>query len=417
MIGDLDDMRFSLAKASCAVVIGALLAGCSTTGMQAGPATSSGITPLSGQKVSNSHAQSHKISPLKLLELEVSGRVPGQLTHKALVKMLQQLKQNPHGNFIAHRASKTTIRAWTDDTEYSYLLGMNKKNKTEAAVNVSGDGCIDPITVKVDHSQNVWVSCEENSSYNGGAEAEFSSAGAATAQYAWSDPYSCEYYTNGCYFQYSAGFDGAANSSYAFSELSYNEQYVCPSYYCYYVYSNPGFFYWPIGSPFSQATFIQVPASAGVDEIYYMDLDANGNIWFDYEGYSGVGIGEITNPTTSPNFVNVIPSTGIGFPGGVYVSNHGATLNVTDQETRITTQYSISGSSLNETGTIGPTKLNAEGQGDPVAGGFNSADSVIGFGDASGWDDTCTTASLCKILSSANLPYGAEGYAFTPSDK
>lgn len=417
MIGDFDDMRFSLATASCAVVIGALLAGCSTSGMQAaGPSASTSIVQLSTQKVSNTNAHpNHTITPLKQLELEVSGRIPGQATHKALVKMLQQLKQHSHRNVVVHRDGAKTITNWTDDTDYGYLLGQNKKNVTVTAVSTESAGCYDPITVKVDHSQHVWVSCESNSSFTGGAETEYGKTGAEMGEYAWSDPYTCNYST-GCEFQFDAGFDGAGNSSYTFSELSYNEQYLCSTS-CYYSFSNPGFFYWPTGSPSSSATFIQVPVSAGVEEIYYMDLDASGNIWFDYQGTSGVGIGEVKTPTTSPTFVNVLPSSGIGFPGGVYVSNGGATLNVTDQDSRITTQYAISGSTLAETGTIGPTMTNAEGLGDPVSGGFNKADSMIGFGDAYGFVDTCTTASVCKDIGNPNLPYGAEGFAYTPSDK
>ena len=404
-------MKSLLSTLGFAVMAATILADCAQ-----GVTQSIGAAPqrvaLSANRVT-AQLSHHRITPLKLLELEVAGKVPGPATHRALARMLRSLKHRRKP--LSRSDAAGTIQMWSDDTYYDYLIGMDKNHRVLKALNTSYAGCYDPITIKVDHASNVLTACEDNAGFDGGAEAQFDKTGAFTRLYAWTDPYSCNP-SNGCESEIYAGFDGAANASNVFATLTYSERYICGTS-CQESYDDPGFFYWTNGSPSSPPTFIPLPYGKPVEEVYYMDLDAQGNIWFDYYGTSGIGIGEIANPTTAPTFVNAIASTGIAFPGGVYASNGGTVLNVTDQASRITTQYAISGSTLRETGTIGPTKTDAEGLRRPVSGSFGKLDTVMGFGDAYGWVDTCTTAGLCKQIPSTDLPDGAQGFAYTPSDK
>jgi hypothetical protein len=147
-----------------------------------------------------------------------------------------------------------------------------------------------------------------------------------------------------------------------------------------------------------------------------MDVDNSDNIWFDY--YScvsvcGYALGEVQNATTSPVWVTNIAS--LGFAGGVYVGNGGSTLSVIDQDARTISRYSLPG--LGALSALGPTKMNLLGQGDPVAGGYNSTDTSIAIGDAYGWLDYGTVSSnLWKTTKNTSLGL-PEGAAFTPSDK
>src|SRR5262249_17871345 len=131
-------------------------------------------------------------------------------------------------------------------------------------------------------------------------------------------------------------------------------------------------------------------------DVYFMDEDNSGNLWFTYYGclqyypYTcGNGLGEISNPTSpSWTFTSVeAPGTYL-CAGGVYVSNAGAVLNVTDPCTRYTYQYalplSVGGGPSH---TLGPTPANAFGYGDPVSGGFSQNGSKIILGDSQGWLD------------------------------
>jgi hypothetical protein len=362
----------------------------------------------------------HKVGPLQLIKLQADGKVPGPEPIKALKYDLKHFESGVRPNFKALPNKASGVTAFATDTNYGYLVGLNKKYKGVSAVNLEDNGCYDPVSVKVDHSGNAWVGCEDNSSFNGPAQQEYSKAGVLENTYNGAIP--CDYST-GCEFTYTEGFDGAENSSNVFQSVSFYEEEFCEQYYPYYCNfsDGAGYEYWPANSPSGSPTFVGLPYCAPVCEMYYMDVDKNGNLWFDFEGESGstsgYGIGEIQNPTSgSPSVTVVEPPGSIGFAGGVYVSNGGSTLNVTDQESRVTTQYAITGSGLSETGTIGPTGIDLEGLGDPVTGGMNAADTTMGFGDAYGWLDSCVGAT-CKLRASANFPDGADGFAFDPSDK
>ncbi len=149
-------------------------------------------------------------------------------------------------------------------------------------------------------------------------------------------------------------------------------------------------------------------------DVYFMDSDTKGNIWFDYQYCSSssscaFGLTEVQKATRKhPKFVKILPPGTLGFAGGVYVSNHDKILNVTDQETRATDQYRLpvtpSSAPIN---TLGRTHHNIFGYGDPISGGFNETETNLAFGDGGGWLDvgTVKTNKWTTKLSTAFPPW------------
>jgi hypothetical protein len=303
---------------------------------------------------------------------------------------------------------------------YDYLIGFNSRlRKVLTGVDTGSNGCYEPITVKVDSSQNIWTECEYNSTFSNGLAQEYTSAGVLKASYTQGCPGS----VSDCTWIFSYGFDSATNSSDVFSGLASYEYEVC----------NPscteqegaGFEYWPAGDPSATPSLISLGAECSpICNVYYMDIDNSSNIWFDYYGYDsrndeyGYGLAEVENPTTSPTLVTILPPGSLELAGGVYVSNSGSVLNVTDQDARTTKQYDLplspSGSPFN---TLGPTPENLFGDGDPVAGGFNKGDTKLALGDAYGWLDKGTVSTnKWQTVTNDDLE-SPEGAAYTPSDK
>jgi hypothetical protein len=153
-----------------------------------------------------------------------------------------------------------------------------------------------------------------------------------------------------------------------------------------------------------------------------MDVDPSGNIWFDYSvntsSLFGDGVGEIKTPTTKPAFVSVILPGSIQQPGGVYVSNGGTVLNVTDQKLATISQYALPWvPSETPFNVLGPTPPNAFGAGEPVSGGFNKTDTLLAEGDAYGWLDIGEVTNRWHAVANINFSPSLGGAAYTPSDK
>jgi hypothetical protein len=401
-------------------VLAALFAGCSSTspGTQAlpGGSTSQSVSRATGALP---FLTKRPHSRMELLKLQAEGKLAGPVPRKALLRQIKVLQSHSRPHFSVHRDSGT-VGLWATDPGYDYLIGFNNRVKRVLTdIDTSSNSCYEPITVKVDSSQNIWAACEYNSSFEVGLAQEYTSEGAFKATYTQGCPASI----SDCSWLFSYGFDSAENSSDVFSALDFYEYSVCnPS--CTY-YDGAGFEWWPAGDPSATPTLISLGGDcAPICDVYYMDVDNSGNIWFDYYGYDssngeyGYGLAEVEDATTSPTLVVISAPGALGFPGGVYVSNSGSVLNVTDQDARTTAQYDLplspSGSSFN---TLGPTDENLFGDGDPVAGGFNKSDSKLAFGDAYGWLDKGTVSSnKWKTVTSIDLS-GPEGAAFTPSDK
>jgi hypothetical protein len=414
-------MRFSLATMSCAVAL-ALLAGCSSS-QNSATLPSSGIG-AQAQQGAGANAVHGKITPMKLLELQAAGKMPGFAPRKAMERMLKYYQGHPHQQFRAHHTG-AGVAIWATNPEYGYLIGMNKSGKKVLTYTYTGDyGAYDPITVKVDHSKNAWVANEDNSSDQGGAVQEYGSSGSYMNSYSF-DSYCPSEYA----YCYGYGLDSAENSTNVFAGSPYFYYDYCGTYTCSSD-EGSGIYKFNSGSPSGGSTFylfsdknedlnctVFSNYDASCDEVYYMDVDSSGNVWFDfYNEFYGAGLAELT----SSGSYNIIFSAGTyGFPGSVYVSSGGTVLNVTDQDSRMTYQYHLPvTSSSSSFASFGPTATNVEGEGDPIGGGMNATDTQMIFGDEGGWLDRCTiSANKCKAVATINLPDGSSGAAFSPSDK
>ena len=381
-----------------------LLAGCGSASQVPGVASAPGAAALPRD-------------PISLLRAQASGELAGPIPRERLREQLEAIASKPRPRFASHSSAK--IGMWLANTSYGYLLGATANAKAVVtSVNVESNGCYYPITVKVDHAGNVWTACEYDAAFTGGSVQEYTSAGVQAGAYDESAPQCSPSAT--CTFS-GYGFDEANDATNVFDTLATFSLSVCTKKCT--VTSGSGFEYWPAGSPSATPTLIALPYANPVKEVYYMDLDQAGNIWFDYYGCisatCGYGLAEITNPTTASwSFVPILPPGTIGFAGGIYVSGGGATLNVTDQLARTIAQYALplspSGTPLD---TLGPTKQNLFGCGDPVSGGFNKAERMQADGDPCGWVDIGkVTANKWRAAGGINYS-GIEGAAYTPSDR
>ncbi len=415
-------MRLLLATASLAISV-ALLAGCSSSPQGASALPGSPETQQSaGYFVS--HDASGRMGLMKLLKLQAQGKLPGPVPQKVLKWQYRQVKAHA---LPAHHISPDwkAVAAWTSATGVGYLVGQDSSlAKTVATINVN-NFCFEPVTVKVDRARNIWTACDSNLAGIGGQIQEFNKTGTSLASYIWNA--SCTS-PSGCYFYFGYGFDSAETSTAVFGAANTVQCYpATPS--CTET-TTAGFVYWT-GGPSSTPTFITLPSTTGpinYEIVYYMDVNAQGNLYFNYYGcentspYScGYGLAEVRKPT-SPSFT-VIPLLAPGsiqFPGGVYVSGRGYALNVTDQLLRTTSRYHLPMSpSSSPFRTLGPTAPNLFGLGDPVAGGFNPSDSRFGLGDAYGWIDVGRIRHMnqWRDVATTSCALGCEGFAFTPSDK
>src|ERR1700683_4808537 len=92
-------MRFSLATATCAGVIAAFLAGCSSS-QQASQSLPLGVTPQSGHTVGMPLVfKGHKVGPVQLLKLQADGKLPGPEPIKALKYDLKRFESGIRPNF------------------------------------------------------------------------------------------------------------------------------------------------------------------------------------------------------------------------------------------------------------------------------------------------------------------------------
>ena len=220
-------MRLSMATAISVALAASLFAGCSTSsqGTSALPGSSSAGAPMGhGAGAPNWQIPHGKISPLQRLKMQIAGKLPGPATRGALKWQLGRLQGHarPHYRFHPNIAAKM----WSDDTDFGYLLGLSKKFKTLSAINTEADGCYDPITVKIDHSHNIWTACEANSTFEAGAAQEYSSSGTALGTYNVGCPTNIP--PSQCAYFFSETFDQFENSSYVFANLTYYEN-------CYFV--------------------------------------------------------------------------------------------------------------------------------------------------------------------------------------
>ena len=355
-------------------------------------------------------------SSAEITALQASGELPAPVPRQVLQRQLQQIQGKPRPRRLHVDGGKVAL--WASYAFYSDLLGLNKKvDKVLVDVDTSASNCFTPVTVKVDHKQNVWIACEElNPHYpaNFGGEQEYSSSGTVEQSYAFD---ASRYCVSGYRFCAAESLDGGPdNRGHVFAELSGGDSVVgsgTPHF------MNPGFYWWDANDPSGPGTFIRASRYCKpLCAIYYMDTDNSGNIWFDFatgDNGSGAGLGEITNPTSSPSVKIVLPAGTYQYPAGVYVSKHGAVLNVTDQGTRYTYQYRLP---VKPTST--PFNVLGPAIGLPIAGGFNKTESALALGDyASGINIGKLPANRwstkgCGLKSNESPCWGV---AYTPSGK
>jgi hypothetical protein len=410
-------MRLSIAAASF-VISAAFLTGCSNPPQGSTTLPVSGSADAMGRSVGAPRTMPKYHSALQLLQLQAEGKLPGPNSRKDMEREFKYLRNHPRPT-IKLRANGTGVGLWTSLSQYSYLLGENKKGKnTVAAIDTASNSCIFPVAIKVDHSQDIWTNCEDNGQTGLSAEQEYSKSGSFIGSYNVACPVSG---SESCSSTYAYGYDGAANASNVFAALTFFKFSICnPS--CNQIYG-PGFEYWPAGQPSATPTLIALPYNNPFQFVDYMDLDSNGNIWFDYEGCQmyypydcGNGLAEVQTPTTNPTVVVILPPDVYIESGGVYVSNGGNTLNVIDQSTQLVYQYHLplspGGTPFN---TLGPT---AFGLGSPVSGGFNSADTKMAIGDDNAFLDIGTVSqNKWAVVKAPLFSDSLQGAAYTSSDK
>ncbi|HEX4013355.1 MAG TPA: hypothetical protein VHX17_05610 [Candidatus Cybelea sp.] len=380
---------------SAAVALALVLGGCA----------SQGVTPQSGTALA------------PLVEMQLEGTREAPIPPAALRYQIRQ----PERRRPLSLTAGAKIGLWAADTNFNYLLGQDATGrKTVTAIDLSQNSCYDPVALKVDSARDVWVACELTSlSATSGALQEFSNAGALQKQYLPVCPAhvkDCQSFSG---YGFDSGLDAQGN---VFESLNLYAIEIC----------NPscntnlsaGFEWWPKGDPSIVPQLISTGDNcAPICGVGYMDVDASGNLWFNFSGYAGTaygfGLGEITNPTKKPKLTIVEPIGTYGFFGGVYVSGKGKTLNVIDQASRTIAQYhlplSASGKPFH---TLGPTRQNAFGIGDPISGAFNKNDSKMAIGDTGGWLDIGKVSNNgWSDVASPNFYSGIDGAAYTPSDK
>lgn len=413
-MGELDNMRLSLAAAICVLSV-ALLAGCSASsaGMGSLPGSSNVGQPM--VRATLPYTPRGGINPKDVLRLQAAGKI-GYLGPRAEVeKALRQVQVHP---LHVHSKKGSGAGILASLTYYDYILGINSKG-TAVTKAFQTTGCTEPYGVKVDHSQNIWVGCYEGANSTPTAQ-EYSSNGTQLGSYNASCPLNWQSTSNTTcedYFYGYSGYDSAADSSHVFVD-GFFYGYDCSTPSCPYT-EGSGVEYWPAGEPSATPTLVLLPYNSPVQNVYYMDEDTSGDLWLGFYGCltstCGYGLGEITSATTSPTFTVIENPGTYQANGGVYVSNGGNTLNVLDPESRITYQYSLplspGGSPAKKLGPNAPF-------GYPEGIGFNSTDKNVVLGDEAAWLNLGTVASnnwkqTKPVLVISDL-FGA---AYSPSDK
>jgi sugar lactone lactonase YvrE len=297
-------------------------------------------------------------------------------------------------------------------------LGLSSTGKTlVTSIDTKPDCDEGPNTVKIDSSQNIWVNCYlMTGSAGGGGLLEYSPTGTLENRYPTNSQTECPS-SDSCYF---SSWDGAWDAKgHVFAELADGVDETTKQN------LTPGFFWFDAKDPSESPTFI--PAGTGycdpICTIYYMDVDARGNIWFDFVGEGkdgeGAGLGEVKSPTTKPSVTVVLRAGTYTEPGGVYINDREQTLNVVERYHRMLYRYHLplrAGAKPFE--TLGPTGVNLAGDGEPNQGGFNKGGTKIALGDDIGWIDIGTIkTNSWKLVPNVNFVGGVLGAAFTPSDK
>ena len=85
---------------------------------------------------------------------------------------------------------RAKVALWALTVAYGYIYGLNSKgNKTVTAIDTMSNDCVEPSTVKVDHAENLWVSCGASTSGPGSIQ-EYA-PGSKKPSVTFADTFSC----------------------------------------------------------------------------------------------------------------------------------------------------------------------------------------------------------------------------------
>lgn len=413
-------MRILSTIAACVVSI-AMLAGCANQSQSASalPSAASGVSGAALGVPMMQFGPRHKFTEMELLKLQAAGKIPGPSSVAVMKQILKRIQTKGHLHLKA-QPNAGTVSVWAADTYDNFIVGLKKNlTKTVAAIPTYNNHCPLPTQIKVDHNQNIWAGCQgDEYNFPNGGVAEWNSAGTGIASY----QVGCPNGWAGCQDEFSSlgTYASAADATHVFASVVNATGINCGEG-CVES-SGAGVEWWPAGQPSATPTFDQLPQSDPVLFVEYMDEDNAGNLWVTFFGCDpscGYGLGEFKNPTSPSWTFTIVEDMGTYLaPGGVYVSNAGSVLNVTDPFARLTYQYSlplaVGGSPMN---VLGPTPVNFLDFGYPVSGGFDQSGAKLILGDSEGWLDRGQVASnhwKAKANIDIQEPQGA---AFTPSDK
>lgn len=360
-------------------------------------------------------------SSKELLKLQAEGKIISPLTPAAAKWVYNNLAGAARPAFH-NLHSRSAPAIWVSSTGFSYLIGMNSRHKTVAAVDTSANGCYNAVSVKVDHQRNVWLACQTDSSFTAGAAQEYNGTGTLLTTYWAGCPSNIP--ASLCAEFFSNTVDQAESAKHVFVGLTYYA--TCAGYYNCTTVNGGGVEFWKAGQASAQPTVNPFNLSGiTLNGSGYLDADASDDVYYTYNGCEnaypytcGYGLAEYANATSPSGAQTVLlPPGAIGTFGGVTISNHGKILNVIDQIARTVTQYALPWTGV-PLRTLGPTLTPPFGQGDPVTGGFNRNDSKMIVGDAYGWlDGIVVKSNTAGIHATANCSGGCDGAAYTPSDK
>jgi hypothetical protein len=282
----------------------------------------------------------------------------------------------------------------SDDSGYIFQMSVKGTQLVGYVTDCSGaEG------VKVDHAGNLWAACTNTSTVNEYAP------GSSSATLVLNDTVS-----GAPYFDADVAFD-TAGDVYAANLYSF----FCSTSNCAFAPGNVVEWTAPVG-PSSVPVVVTDPNIS--EEAYFLDTDASGNVYVDYDScissVCGYGLDQIG--PSGPAALIPAGSGTIQYPGGVYIGANG-NLNLIDQDLKTLMQYTIS--PFAPAGfAIGITE-NVQNTCDPVAGGFNLGDKWLAIGDAN-----CHAVQIGKakngstLTARPNISFSAAiGAAFAPSDK